>query len=137
MKKILSLGAALSLGVMVLTGCSGDRYSRSTGRFMDDSGITAKVKSSLLKDETVKGLNVNVTTYRGDVQLSGFVDTLQEKQRAGEIASRVEGVQTVKNDLLVKPEPAGTELKTDRNGKEIKGKVETDSSGAEIEVEKK
>lgn len=64
--------------------------------------ITAKVKASLLKDRKVKGLQVNVETYRGTVLLSGFVNEEQQAQRAAEIASGIRGVTAVKNSLMVK-----------------------------------
>ena len=106
MKKLigsLSLIVCLGLGVAVLsTGCAGDRYSRSTGTYIDDKAVEAKVKSDLLADETVKGLAVNVEVNNGRVQLSGFVDSLAQKNRAAEIARNVRGVQYVKNDLVVK-----------------------------------
>lgn len=64
--------------------------------------ITAKVKAALLKDRKVKGLQVNVETYRGTVLLSGFVNEEQQAQRAAEIASGIRGVTAVKNSLMVK-----------------------------------
>jgi hyperosmotically inducible periplasmic protein len=99
----LALMACLGLGVCVFnSGCAGDRYSRSTGQAIDDTAITAKVKSELLADPDVKGLAVKVETYEGRVQLSGFVDTLSQKTRAGELARRVEGVKFVNNNLALK-----------------------------------
>lgn len=106
MKRIivsLSLIACLGMSVAVLnTGCAGDRYHRSTGKYIDDKTVEAKVKSELLGDPDVKGLAVNVDVNNGRVQLSGFVDTLAQKNRAGELARNVQGVQYVKNDLVVK-----------------------------------
>ena len=106
MKKIiggLSLIACLGLGATILgTGCAGDRYHRSTGNYIDDKTVEAKVKSELLGDPDVKGLAVNVEVNNGRVQLSGFVDTLAQKNRAGELARNVQGVKYVKNDLVVK-----------------------------------
>lgn len=98
---MLCLGVALSLG-MFTTGCSGDRYNKSTGEVIDDAAVTSKVKASLLADPDVKGLAVKVKTYRGEVQLSGFVDTQAQKDRAAEVARGIKGVQWVKNDLIVK-----------------------------------
>lgn len=106
MKKIigsLSLMMCLGLGLAVLnTGCAGDRHTRSTGTYIDDKSIEAKVKSELLADPDVKGLAVNVEVNKGRVQLSGFVDTLAQKNRAAELARNVPNVQYVKNDLVVK-----------------------------------
>ena len=106
MKKIITsiaLTICLGLGVATLTsGCAGDRYKRSTGTYIDDKSIEAKVKSELLADPDVKGLAVNVDVNNGRVQLSGFVNSLTQKNRAGELARNVQGVQYVKNDLVVK-----------------------------------
>lgn len=106
MKKLISsVGVIVCLGIGVAvfnTGCSGDRYNRSTGTYIDDKTITAKVKADLLGDPDVKGLAVKVETFNGKVQLSGFVDSMAQKNRAGELARNVEGVQWVKNDLVVK-----------------------------------
>lgn len=106
MKKImsgLSLIVCLGLGVAVLnTGCAGNREHRSTGTYIDDKSVEARVKSDLLADPDVKGLAVNVEVNNGRVQLSGFVDSLAQKNRAAELARNVKGVQYVKNDLVVK-----------------------------------
>jgi osmotically-inducible protein OsmY len=72
------------------------------GQFIDDAAITAKVKAELIKDDTVKAGQVNVTTSQGIVQLSGSVDTLAAKQQAEVIAGRVAGVKSVMNSLQVK-----------------------------------
>ena len=75
---------------------------RSTGVYIDDKSTTAKVKADLYSDKCVKGTEVKVEVYGGKVQLAGFVDTQQQRDRAGEIARRVNGVQWVKNDIVVK-----------------------------------
>ncbi|MEP6663366.1 MAG: BON domain-containing protein [Verrucomicrobiota bacterium] len=106
MKKLigsLGLGLCLGAGVVILnTGCAGDRTHRSTGVAIDDAAITTKVKTELLADPDVKGLAVNVETFNGRVQLSGFVDSMAQKNKAAQVARRVNGVQWVKNDLVVK-----------------------------------
>ena len=106
MKKLMGrLALVICLGMGVATfssGCAGDRTQRSTGTYLDDKSVEAKVKSELLADPDVKGLAVNVEVNRGRVQLSGFVDSLAQKNRAAELARNVEGVQYVKNDLTVK-----------------------------------
>lgn len=86
----------------MFVGCAGDRYHRSTGVYIDDKATTAKVKTDLLADPVVKGTEVKVEVFGGKVQLAGFCDTQQQKERAGEIARRINGVQWVKNDLIVK-----------------------------------
>lgn len=76
--------------------------SKETGRIVDDSVITAKVKADLLKDEGFKGLQISVETHKGIVLLSGFVDSKAQIERAGEIAKTIAGVKSVKNSLMVK-----------------------------------
>jgi hyperosmotically inducible protein len=105
MKKItyfLSL-ALVALGLAAFTaGCAGTATSASTGEMIDDSVITAKVKTELIRDEFVKARDVNVDTFRGTVQLSGFVERDEQKARAAEIARQVNGVRDVVNNITVK-----------------------------------
>jgi osmotically-inducible protein OsmY len=84
------------------TGCAGSATRESTGEVVDDAAITTKVKAALVKDEIVKAREVKVETFKGDVQLSGFVNTAVEKTRAGEVAGSVAGVHKVRNDIVVK-----------------------------------
>src|SRR5688572_13097400 len=83
-------------------GCAGDRYERSTGEYIDDKAIGTKVKKELVADKQVSALDVKVDTYRGVVQLSGFVDTPEQKNRAGEVARSVQGVREVQYNIIVK-----------------------------------
>jgi osmotically-inducible protein OsmY len=83
-------------------GCAAAQKQESTGQYVDDSVITAKVKAVIFDDMSLKTMQINVTTYMGVVQLSGFVDSAQSVTKAGEVAGRVEGVKEVKNNLLVK-----------------------------------
>lgn len=100
--RILSI-AALATGLSVLSvGCAGTATRASTGEMLDDSVVTAKVKTELIRDEAVKARDVNVDTFRGTVQLSGFVETAEQKARAGDIAARVTGVNNVVNNITVK-----------------------------------
>ncbi|PWB65469.1 MAG: transporter [Deltaproteobacteria bacterium] len=75
---------------------------RSPGQYLDDKAITAKVKAALVEDPGVKALQIKVETFEGIVQLSGFVDGPEQITRAAEIAKGVEGVKSVKNDLIVR-----------------------------------
>jgi hyperosmotically inducible periplasmic protein len=84
------------------TGCAGTATKESTGEYIDNSAITARVKAAFADDEIVKARAINVESFRGTVQLSGFVNTSEEKSRAGRIASSVAGVQDVKNNITVK-----------------------------------
>ena len=77
--------------------------NESAGEYFDDATITTKVKAALVESKEVKAREVNVETYRGVVQLSGFVSTQAEAQRAAELARSVKGVQSVKNDIRIKP----------------------------------
>ncbi|TVO58771.1 BON domain-containing protein [Denitromonas halophila] len=88
--------------VTALAACAGSPTRESTGQYIDDSAITTKVKSAFVKDKTVSALNIGVDTFKGEVQLSGFADTRQEIQRAGELARDVPGVRSVKNDIRLK-----------------------------------
>ncbi len=77
---------------------------RTPGQYLDDKVITAKVKAAIVEDPGVKALQIKVESYEGVVQLSGFVDSPEQISRAGEIAKGVEGVKSVKNDLIVRPQ---------------------------------
>lgn len=100
--KIITLTALCAGSLPFLGGCAGSATSQSTGEFVDDAAITTKVKAELVRDPLVKALQVNVDTFKGVVQLSGFVDTAEQKTRAGEIAGGVVGVTDVKNNITVK-----------------------------------
>ena len=106
MKNSIRLVALLAIGAGGLasftTGCSGTATSQSTGEYVDDATITTKVKSAFVSDKTVEADQVNVTTFKGNVQLSGFVDTAEMKARAGQIAGTIEGVTNVTNNITVK-----------------------------------
>ena len=94
---------ALGTGVATLTsGCAGTATRESTGEYIDDASMTTKVKAAFVKDPLVKALAVNVDTFKGTVQLSGFVDTAEQKMRAEQIAAATSGVQGVKNNITVK-----------------------------------
>lgn len=90
--------------LLLSAGCSGGDADRSTGQVVDDTAITAKVKTALAQDPAVKAIEVKVDTYKGTVQLSGFVSTAEEKSRAETIAKTIEGVKTVDNKITVKTE---------------------------------
>ncbi|MBU0909622.1 MAG: BON domain-containing protein [Proteobacteria bacterium] len=83
-------------------GCASTAKQEGTGEYIDDSVITTKVKAEILKDETLKSSEINVETFKGVVQLSGFVNSQADINRAVEVASSVKGVTSVKNDMRVK-----------------------------------
>ena len=89
-------------GAAILASCASTQTSRGTGQVIDDASITARVKTALAKDEGLRNAaDINVTTYRGTVQLSGFVGSREVANRAGQVASTVQGVQSVRNDLQI------------------------------------
>ena len=88
--------------ITTLVACASTRTHESTGEYVDDSVITTKVKSLLANDDFFKSFQISVETYKGTVQLSGFVNSQQAVDKAGEIARSVKGVKSVKNDLIVK-----------------------------------
>ena len=88
--------------IATFLACASTSKQESTGEYVDDSVITTKVKALLANDEFFKSFQISVETYKGTVQLSGFVGSQKAVDKAGEIARSVKGVQSVKNDLIVK-----------------------------------
>ncbi len=91
--------------VMLVAGiaaCASTSKQSGTGEYVDDTVITTKVKSLLAADDFLKSFAISVETYKGTVQLSGFVDSQNAINKAGEIAGSVQGVSSVKNNLIVK-----------------------------------
>lgn len=86
----------------VFMGCVATQKQESTGEYVDDSVITTKVKAAVFNEPSLKVLQINVETFKGEVQLSGFVDSEQSAKKAEEVAGGVEGVKSVKNNLVVK-----------------------------------
>lgn len=102
LKNVL-LAAGLGILAMDLTGCASTNTSESTGQYLDSSVITAKVKAALLNAPNLDSTDISVTTYKGTVQLSGFVNSAAQVAQAGQVAQNVQGVQSVQNNLAVKP----------------------------------
>jgi osmotically-inducible protein OsmY len=98
--------AAMALGVLV-AACAATTKSESTGGYVDDTVITTKVKAAIAGDPTLSALAIKVHTYKGVVQLSGFVDNPSAVDRASKLASEVAGVQEVENSLIVKNQTFG------------------------------
>lgn len=82
-----------------LVGCAGGPNQKSTGEVIDDAAVTTRVKTALIRDDQVDANDVEVETYKGTVQLSGFVEDREDIDRAEELASNVDGVREVRNDL--------------------------------------
>jgi len=104
--KIMSMALCLGLlttgAVGTLTGCAGNSNTRSTGQYIDDKTLQRQVRSSLSDNPEYKFDQVNVDVYRGTCQLSGFVDTQAQKDKAGEISKGVQGVTSVDNNITVR-----------------------------------
>ena len=98
MKRVLFIIAIL----FMINGCMG-RSGSQVGTYLNDTALTAKVKTALIDQKGLEGLKITVNSYKGVVQLSGFVDTDVEKELAGQIARNVDGVVEVVNNLIVKP----------------------------------
>jgi len=103
---IKALGLILAIGTLpllvTLTGCVGSRYEQSTGERIDDHSTSSRVKTALGQDTQYKYEGVNVETFKGTVQLSGFVNSRDQKNRAGDLAKRVVSVREVVNNITVK-----------------------------------
>ena len=92
----------LILFLATVVACASTSKQEGMGEYVDDSVITTKVKSMLAADDFLKSFQIGVETYKGNVQLSGFVDSQKAIDKAVEITRGVKGVESVKNDLVVK-----------------------------------
>ena len=90
------------LAVTGIVGCAATTRHESTGEYMDDTAITAKVKTAIFEQPTLKSAEINVETFKGVVQLSGFVSSQANANTAVATANNVGGVKSVKNDMRVK-----------------------------------
>jgi osmotically-inducible protein OsmY len=88
--------------IVAFMACASTTKQSSTGEYLDDSVITSKIKTQLATDDFLKSFQISVETYQGTVQLSGFVNSQNAVDKAGQIARGVKGVKSVKNDLIVK-----------------------------------
>lgn len=94
--------ACAALMVAAVTACAPTAKHEGTGEYVDDSVITTKVKAAFAEDPQVKATQVKVETFKGTVQLSGFVDSRSESERAVQLARQVSGVKAVKDDTVVR-----------------------------------
>ena len=88
--------------ILVLTGCSSTSKEKSTGEYLDDAVITTKVKAAFVEDDDLKATEIQVETFKGVVQLSGFVAQRSHIGKAEQVARGVKGVKSVKNDIRLK-----------------------------------
>ena len=94
--------AFLAIALVSVVGCASTSQSQGAGEYIDDALITTKVKAALFDEPVIKAHEINVETFRGVVQLSGFVSSQSEVDRAVEVARGVSGVTSVKNDMRLK-----------------------------------
>ncbi|MBS1199184.1 MAG: transporter [Proteobacteria bacterium] len=94
----------LSLAILLsfLLGCAGSPTTEGTGEYVDDTVITTKVKAAIFDEPTLKSAEINVETFKGTVQLSGFVNSRADINKAVEVARSVKGVKSVKNNMRLK-----------------------------------
>jgi osmotically-inducible protein OsmY len=88
--------------ITLFLGCAATQNRESTGEYIDDSVITTKVKDAIFDETSLKVFQISVETYKGIVQLSGFVNSEQAVDKVGEIVRGVKGVKSIKNNLVVK-----------------------------------
>ena len=102
--KLFNLFVPFLLVIMLASflGCASTSTKEGTGEYVDDSVITAKVKAEIFKDDSLKSSEINVETFKGVVQLSGFVNSQADIDKAVKVARTVKGVTSVKNDMRVK-----------------------------------
>ncbi len=95
---------SLFLAILLLSmlGCASTAQQEGTGEYVDDSVITTKVKAAIFNEPSLKVAEINVETFKGIVQLSGFVSSRADMDKAVEVARDVNGVKSVKNDMQLK-----------------------------------
>jgi len=99
-RKLVALASALLMAIAL--GCASTAKQEGTGEYVDDAVITAKVKAAILSEPTLKSAEINVETFKGVVQLSGFVSSQAAVDKAVEVTRKVGGVTSVKNDMRLK-----------------------------------
>ncbi|MES2425305.1 MAG: BON domain-containing protein [Pseudomonadota bacterium] len=101
--RAIAFAAMAGVTIVAATGCAVARDQQTVGAYVDDSVITTKVKARFAEDKTVAATSISVETLKGTVQLSGFAKSSSEKAQAESIARSVEGVRSVRNDIVVRP----------------------------------
>jgi osmotically-inducible protein OsmY len=100
---VLLIAAASAAAVLTgVSGCASTSTQESTGQYMDDTAITAKVKAAIFNDASLKSAEINVETFKGVVQLSGFVNSAADIQNAVKLVQSISGVRSVRNDMRLK-----------------------------------
>ena len=97
------LTTLVAIAFMALAvGCASTAKTEGTGEYVDDTVVTAKVKAAIFNEPTLKSAEINVETFKGVVQLSGFVNSREDVNKAVTVARQVPGVTSVKNDMRLK-----------------------------------
>jgi osmotically-inducible protein OsmY len=99
-RRLATLAGVLLMATTL--GCASTRTQEGTGEYVDDTVITSKVKAAILNEPTLKSAEINVETFKGVVQLSGFVNSQAAEGKAVEVARTVGGVKSVKDDMRLK-----------------------------------
>ena len=103
MKLIQKITTLVFSGVLIsLSACAATDTKESTGQYVDNSVLTAKVKTAIFNEPTLKSSEITMQTYKGEVQLSGFVSSIEQTNKAVDVAKLIPGVISVKNDMRVK-----------------------------------
>jgi hypothetical protein len=92
----------MTVALIFFVSCSSEPKHESAGEYLDDTVITTRVKAAMVADDSLKASEINVETYKGVVQLSGFVSSSDDRSRAVKVAKDVKGVDSVKNDIRIK-----------------------------------
>ncbi|QHM71160.1 BON domain-containing protein [Mixta intestinalis] len=100
--KLFTGTATAAVVALLLSACAPTSTQEGTGGYIDDTVVTTKVKTEFLRDETLKAREINVETFKGRVQLSGFVSSPQMANHAVEVTRRVPGVKSVVNNMQIK-----------------------------------
>lgn len=103
MKTSKFLAAVMVASTLVIGGCAVTRDQSTVGQYVDDAAITTQVKARFAESPVVSAMAIKVHTLNGTVQLSGFAKNAEEKNTAESIARKVDGVKSVKNDILIRP----------------------------------
>ena len=88
--------------MLVAVGCASGQGKSGTGEYLDDSVITTKVKAAIFNEPSLKSAEINVETFKGTVQLSGFISSNQDMAKAVDLTRSVAGVESIKNDMQLK-----------------------------------
>lgn len=99
----LALAAAAAIVAVQTSGCAVARDQQSVGSYVDDATLTTRVKGKFAENPAVSAMSISVETLKGQVQLSGFAKSASEKAMAEQLARNTSGVQSVKNDIVVRP----------------------------------